>query len=48
VEDDRGPRPGDRHPDRVIEIETAVYFSCLAALDNAAKHAQAAQVIVRI
>jgi signal transduction histidine kinase len=30
------------------EIETAVYFSCLAALDNAAKHAGPARVIVRV
>jgi signal transduction histidine kinase len=30
------------------EIETAVYFSCLAALDNAAKHAAAAPVTVRV
>jgi signal transduction histidine kinase len=29
-------------------IETTVYFSCLAALDNAAKHAGAAKVIVRL
>jgi signal transduction histidine kinase len=29
-------------------IETAVYFSCLAALDNAAKHAAPANVIVRV
>jgi signal transduction histidine kinase len=30
------------------EIETAVYFSCLAALDNAAKHAGSAPVTVRV
>jgi signal transduction histidine kinase len=30
------------------EVETAVYFSCLAALDNAAKHAGARQVSVRL
>jgi signal transduction histidine kinase len=28
------------------EVEIAVYFSCLAALDNAAKHARAAPVSV--
>ena len=30
------------------EIETAVYFSCLAALDNAARHAESATVDVRL
>ena len=30
------------------EVETAVYFSCLAALDNAAKHAGAGQVSIRL
>ena len=30
------------------EVETAVYFSCLAALDNAAKHAEARQVSIRL
>ena len=30
------------------EVETAVYFSCLAALDNAAKHAGARQVSIRL
>jgi signal transduction histidine kinase len=30
------------------EIETAVYFSCLAALDNAAKHAGSAPATVRV
>jgi signal transduction histidine kinase len=30
------------------EIEIAVYFSCLAALDNAARHAGAAPVTVRV
>jgi signal transduction histidine kinase len=30
------------------DIETAVYFSCLAALDNAAKHACSAPVSVRV
>jgi signal transduction histidine kinase len=30
------------------EIETAVYFSCLAALDNAANHAGSAPVTVRV
>lgn len=35
----------DRYPS---EIETAVYFSCLAALDNAAKHAGSALVTVRV
>jgi signal transduction histidine kinase len=30
------------------EIETAVYFACLAALDNAAKYAEAAQITVRV
>jgi signal transduction histidine kinase len=29
------------------EIESAVYFTCLAAMDNAAKHAGPAQVSVR-
>jgi signal transduction histidine kinase len=35
----------DRHSP---EIETAVYFTCLAALDNAAKHAGSASVTVRL
>jgi signal transduction histidine kinase len=30
------------------EIETAVYFSCLAALDNVAKHAGSAPATVRV
>jgi signal transduction histidine kinase len=30
------------------EVETAVYFSCLAALDNAAKHAGEGQVSIRL
>jgi signal transduction histidine kinase len=30
------------------EIEIAVYFTCLAAIDNAAKHAGTAQVAVRL
>ena len=30
------------------EVETAVYFSCLAALDNAAKHAGEAHVWIRL
>jgi signal transduction histidine kinase len=30
------------------EVETAVYFSCLAALDNAAKHSGARQVSIRL
>jgi signal transduction histidine kinase len=30
------------------EVETAVYFSCLAAMDNAAKHAGPARVVVKI
>ena len=30
------------------EVETAVYFSCLAALDNAAKYAGARQVSIRL
>jgi signal transduction histidine kinase len=30
------------------EVEIAVYFSCLAALDNAARHAGSAQVAVRV
>jgi signal transduction histidine kinase len=30
------------------EIETAVYFSCLAALDNVARHAGSAPVTVRV
>ena len=30
------------------EVEVAVYFTCLAALDNAAKHAGTAQVTVRV
>ncbi len=30
------------------EIEIAVYFTCLAAIDNAAKHAGPAQVAVRL
>lgn len=30
------------------EIEVAVYFSCLAAMDNAAKHAGPARVAVRV
>jgi signal transduction histidine kinase len=30
------------------EVEIAVYFTCLAAIDNAAKHAGTAQVTVRV
>jgi signal transduction histidine kinase len=30
------------------EVEIAVYFTCLAAMDNTAKHAGAAQVTVRV
>ena len=30
------------------EVEIAVYFTCLAAMDNAAKHAGTAQVTVRV
>src|SRR5436305_12352535 len=30
------------------EVETAVYFSCLAAMDNAARHAGPAQVMVTV
>jgi signal transduction histidine kinase len=30
------------------EVESAVYFTCLAAIDNAAKHAGTAQVSVRV
>ena len=30
------------------EVEIAVYFTCLAAMDNAAKHAGIAQVTVRV
>jgi signal transduction histidine kinase len=30
------------------EVETAVYFACLAALDNAAKHSGARQVSIRL
>jgi signal transduction histidine kinase len=31
-----------------LEIESAVYFCCLEALQNAAKHAAGAQVTVRL
>lgn len=40
--DDRGVR---RYP---IEIEAAVYFACLEALNNAAKHAPGSNVVVRL
>ena len=48
----RSPQPVRVHADGIgryaLEVESAVYFCCLEALQNAAKHAPGAQVEVRL
>jgi signal transduction histidine kinase len=48
----RSPLTVEVHADSIhrypVEVEAAVYFCCLEALQNAAKHAQATRMVIRV